>query len=80
MNSFYVLVMHDTLPILPPLFIEKNYGRHHVKQGVFGDLMLVTGDADSIYEYIKQHQQIWLGFHDTFTPEKPNLECWVNQH
>lgn len=80
MNSFYVLVTADILPILPPLFIKKNYGRHYVRQSTYGDLILVSGDADSICDFIKQHQQIWLGFHDTSTPEKPSLELWVNQH
>lgn len=76
MNSFYVLVTQQTQPILPPLFIEKNYGRHYASGGTFGDLLLVSGDPDSIVSYIEKHQQIWLGFHDTTTPEHPELELW----
>lgn len=80
MNSFYVLVTHNTNPILPPLLIEKNYGKHKVSDGTYGNLMLISGDPDSIVNYVQQHHHIWLGFHDTSTPEQPRLELWVRNN
>lgn len=77
MYSLFVFMDKYTKPILPPLLVEKDCGKYITQQGITGRVYLVSGDFEDIFKFIKAHQQIWLGFHDSCTEEELHLEKWV---
>lgn len=79
MHKIYILIDKFTKPILPPLLIERDYGKYEVDEYTHGRLCLVSGDADSIANYVTQHQQIWLGFLDSVTEDNILLEYWTSK-
>lgn len=77
MYSLYVFMDRYTKPILPPLLIEKDCGRYFVENNISGRVYLVAGSFEDIFKFIKSHNQIWIGFHDSSTEEDMHLEKWV---
>jgi len=77
MYSLYVFLDRYTKPIVPPLVLEKDYGRYIINENKSGRVCLVRGNFEQIFNYIKSHNEIYLGFHDSCIDECVYLEKWV---
>lgn len=79
MHKLFVFMDKFTKPILPPLLVEKDCGKYFLPTGINGRVYMISGDFQSLYNFINSHNEIWMGFLDSSTEEEVHLERWVRR-